>query len=121
MVYGLQTERLISSFTLNYLKKVFFYSLIVALYLLTPVCGMAILGNAVSKKYEVDEAYWRIDADKKLTSEQRKYKTDLLDDKGKMLENRIILLAITGLTSFITATTLLAKRRTLTIAKKSGT
>jgi len=82
---------------------------------------MGALGTAVSKKYEVDEAYWHIDANKKLTDELRKFQKDQLDNEGNKLDNRITLFIIAGLTSFALATTLLLKRKTLMTAKKSGT
>ena len=103
------------------MKKVILYFLIVALYLLTPVCVMGILGTAVSKKYEVDDGYWHIDADERLTVEQRKIKIEQLDKEGDKLSNKIILLIIVGLTSFVVATTLLVKQKTLVKEKKSGT
>ncbi len=102
------------------MKKTIIYSLIATFYLLTPVFVIAILGTAVSKKYEVDESYWRIDADSKLTSEQRKVKTKQLDNEGKRLDNRITFFAIAGLTSFIIATKILVKWRTLTMTKKAA-
>ena len=89
--------------------------------MLTPVCVMGILGTAVSKKYEVDDGYWHIDADKKLTDEQRKFQKEQLDNEGKKLDNRITIFIIAGLTSFALATTLLLKRKNLMTAKKSGT
>ena len=103
------------------MKRTFLYSLIVALYLLTPVCVMGILGTAVSKKYEVDETYWHIDGDKKLTDQQKTIKTEQLDKEGNKLDNRMMLFIIGGLTSFVAATALLVKRKTLITVKKSGT
>jgi hypothetical protein len=103
------------------LKKVILYLVIATLYLLTPVCVLGLLGTAVSKKYEVDEGYWHIDADKKLTEEQRKFQREQLDNKGNKLDNRITLFIIAGLTSFALATTLLLRKKTLMTAKKSGT
>lgn len=103
------------------MKKTFLYILIVALYLLTSVFIMGILGTAVSKKYEVDERYWLIDGDKKLTDQQKKIKTEQLDKEANKLENRTTLFIIGGLASFVAATLLLVKRKTLMIEKKSGT
>lgn len=103
------------------MKKPFLYFAIVTLYLLTPVCVMEILGTAVSKKYEVDEGYWHIDADKKLTDEQKQIETGKLDKEGNRLDNKITLFFIVGLTCFVVATTLLVKRKTLMTVRKSGT
>ena len=103
------------------MKKIFLYFLVVVLYLLSPVCVMGVLGTAVSKKYEVDEGYWLIDADKKLTDQQKRIKIEQLDKEGQKLDNEIKLFFIGGLTSFIVATTLLVKRKTLIKAKTSGT
>ena len=82
--------------------------------MLTPVCVMWILGTAVSKKHEVDEGYWSIDPNKKLTDEQRKFRKTELDNEGNKLDNKVVLFAIAGLISFVFATTLLVKRTTLT-------
>lgn len=102
------------------MKKLVLYSFVAALYLLTPICVLGILGTSVSKKYEVDEAYRHIEADRKLTDEQRKIKTQQLDNEGNKLDNRITLFIICGLTTFIVATTLLVKRKTLMAVKKAA-
>ena len=103
------------------MKKVILYFLIVTLYLLTPICVLGILGTAVSKKYEVDDGYWQIDANEKLTVEQRKFKIKQLDNEGDKLSNIITLFIIVGLTSFVVATILLVKQKTLMKERKSGT
>jgi len=78
------------------------------------------LEQGVSKKYEVDEGYWLMEANKKLTDDQRKFQKEQLNNKGNKLENRITLFIVTGLACFGVATTLFMKRKTLITSKESG-
>ncbi len=87
------------------------YISIIFLYLLTMVCVMGMLGAMVSSKFEVDENYWRIDGNEKLTANQKKEEIDKLDRKGRHLQIQACSFAVLAVVSFITATGLLIKRK----------
>jgi beta-lactamase regulating signal transducer with metallopeptidase domain len=105
-------------------NKMFFtkptlYILVAVLYLLTPICILASLGTMVSKKYEVDESYWAIDGNSKLTTQQKKVQSDTLGNQGKQMEQKAAVLMIGALATSIGATTLIIKRRTIIRGHKS--
>jgi hypothetical protein len=93
------------------LKKPIFFTLIVILYLLTVACIIVAAGTMVSKKYEIDESYWKIDANRNLTSEQRRKLTDNLDIQGRQMEYKAYAFAFIALATSITATAMLVRRR----------
>jgi hypothetical protein len=103
------------------LRKSIFYTLIIIFYLLTPVCIMAALGTMVSKKYEIDESYWRVEANPHLTSEQRRQQTNTLYKEGKRMEYKAYAFAFIAFATFVTATGLLIKRHKLIDRQKSST
>lgn len=92
------------------LKRAVLFTIIVILYLLTPVCITSALGTMVSKKYEVDESYWRIDGNNNLTAEQKVEQVNSLDRKGKLLEYKAYAFAFFSFIAFISATGLLIKK-----------
>lgn len=98
-----------------------FYTLIVILYLLTPVFIMATLGTMVSKKYEIDDSYWRVDANRNLTSEQRRQKTGKLDKEGKQMEYKAYAFAFIALMTTIKETGMLVQRCKILERQKSST
>lgn len=95
------------------MKKTYLYALIAILYLLTPVCAIATLGAMVSMKYEVDEGYFFIDRNKTLTQKERANAIQLLEDKRDQLTIQASLLAFGACATFVTATVLIIKRRSL--------
>lgn len=81
---------------------------------------MFALGTMVSKKYEVDESYWHIDGNKKLSEEQKRQEVENLDEKGKQLDYKTYALTFLALTTFITATGLIIKRKKILTKQKSS-
>lgn len=71
---------------------------------------MSALGTMVSKKYEVDETYWEIEANKKLTAVQKTEQINILNRKGKRLEYNASAFAFFSFLTFVTATGLLIYR-----------
>jgi len=71
---------------------------------------MNALGTMVSKKYEIDESYWRIDGNSRLTAEQKAEKISSLDRKGRLIEYKAYTFAFFSFVTFVTATGLLIKR-----------
>lgn len=102
------------------MNKVLFYGIVVLLYLLTLVFAWALLGAAVSKKYEVDEQYWRIESDANLNDELKKRQRAWLDERGLELTGNQIFLGLMAANSFILATVLLFKRNRLLNNKRAG-
>ena len=102
------------------LRNPIFYALIIILYLVTPVCLMAALATMVSKKYEVDESYWRVVANDSLTSEQIRQQIDTLDQEGKRMEYNAYAFTFISLATSLTATGLVVKRRRFIHRQKSS-
>jgi hypothetical protein len=71
---------------------------------------MNALGTMVSKKYEVDESYWKIDGSNNLTSKQKAEQINSLDRKGRQLEYKAYAFAFFSFITFVSATGLLIKR-----------
>ena len=95
------------------MKKQTLFAIIIILYLLTPVCLLSALGTMVSKKFEVDESYWRIDGNNRLSAREKEEKINSLDRKGRQMEYKAYILAFLAFVTFVTATGLLIKRNKL--------
>lgn len=80
---------------------------------------MFALGTMVCKKYEVDESYWHIDGNEKLNEQQKRQEVEKLDLKGRQLDYKTYALIFVSLTTFITATGLIIKRKKIIIKQKS--
>ena len=97
------------------MKREVLYTIVVILYLLTAICIMNALGTMVSKKYEVDESYWRINGSNNLTSEQKEDQVSNLDRKGRQLEYKAYTFAFFSFIAFVSATGLLIKRNKIVL------
>lgn len=81
---------------------------------------MAALETMVSKKHEIEESYWRVDANRNLTSEQRRQQTGKLDKEGKQMEYKAYTFAFIAIMTTITVTGLLAQRCKILERKKAA-
>lgn len=75
----------------------------------------------VSKKYEVDESYWKIDGNSNLTTEQKKAYSDALDRQGKEMDKKAAAFIFGAFATSIAATTLLIKRHKIIGGQKCST
>jgi hypothetical protein len=94
----------------NDLKKTVLFTIVAILYILTPVCVLGALGTMVSKKYEVDESYWKINSNNLLSAEQKAEQVKRLDRKGREMQFKAWALGFLAFVTFVTATGLLIKR-----------
>lgn len=78
------------------------------LYVCSIICLFVVLGTMVSKKFELDEKYWRIDG-KKLSKKQQSIAWKMLDEKGKRFDTIILGAALTGILTFAGATMMMVK------------
>ena len=97
------------------------FAAIVVLYAATPVCMMRALGAMVSKKYEVDESYWKLAGNHRLTAARKADETKELDQKGRKLAYEAGVFALLSLVAFAGATGLLLERDRIIGRIKSST
>lgn len=83
------------------MKKPVFYMTIAMLYLLTPFCILMALGAMLSKKYEVDQQYWKAKDEKEIAT---------LDAKGRNIDTKMYTYGLTACVCFVTASLLVVKR-----------
>jgi len=102
------------------LKKTILYIIIAILYFLTPAFILGALGAMVSKKYEVDQSYWQIDGNEKLSYTEKRKQIEELDNRGTLLDYQTYAFTFVALTTFIVATGLIIKRNKILIDKKSN-
>ena len=88
---------------------------------MTPACIMATLGTMVSLKYEVDESYWLIDGNDKLTADQKQEAINKLDNKGRQLKTQAYTFAFFAFATFVAGTGLIIKRKKILGGQKSST
>lgn len=67
----------------------------------------------VNSKYEVDEKYWLVDGNDKLTSDQKEKEIQSLDEKGRKYKIKTYALSSAALLCFLVSTGLLIKRKNI--------
>ena len=67
------------------MRKVIFYSFVILLFVLTPICIMGILGTGVSLKYEVEQSHFFIDGNNSLTSTEKGKRHLATEKHGRQL------------------------------------
>ena len=72
---------------------------------------MGSLGTMTSLKYEVDESYWLIDGNAKLTPQQKEKMIRELDKKRRQLRFQANALVVCAVVTFLMATGLIIYRR----------
>lgn len=75
----------------------------------------------VSLKYEVDESYWLIEGNDKLTADQKQRKINELDNKGRQLKIQAYTFAFFAFITIVTATGLIIKRKEILGGQKINT
>lgn len=93
------------------MKKTNFYIMVVILYLITIISILGALGCMLNSKFEVDERYYLIDGNTKISQAKKQTEIQKLDEKGRRLEAQTYLLAFLAFTTFTAASALTLKRR----------
>ena len=92
------------------MKPLTFYTIVVFLFLLTPLCGIGILSTMVSDKYEVRDARLNLETDDS-KSEQLKDKEHMeIDELEKSIKNQQTVALTAGIAAFLIATLMLVNR-----------